>query len=106
MLRLELMAGCGRLDEALELASGHPEGDTGYAAETVAGLLAGAGRTQEAVDVLGRHGSGRGGGLAGYLLDLGRVQDAVAVLHPARAQAGRADFGGTGRWAAVLSVAF
>ncbi|MEU0554444.1 hypothetical protein [Dactylosporangium sp. NPDC006015] len=80
-MRLELMAGCGRLDEALELAAAHPEGGTGYAAETVAGLLAGAGRTQEAVDVLERPGSGRGSrALAGYLLDLGRVKDAMAVL--------------------------
>ncbi|WP_433378434.1 tetratricopeptide repeat protein [Dactylosporangium sp. CA-152071] len=57
-IRLELMAGCGRLDEALELARAHPEGGTDYAAETVAGLLAGAGRTGEAVDVLERRDPG------------------------------------------------
>ncbi|MEV4140261.1 hypothetical protein AB0J72_49890 [Dactylosporangium sp. NPDC049742] len=80
-IRLELMAGCGRLDEALELARAHPEGDTRYAAGTVAGLLAGAGRTEEAVDVLERDDSGWGShALAGYLLDLGRVKDAVVVL--------------------------
>ncbi|MFF5225701.1 hypothetical protein [Dactylosporangium sp. NPDC000521] len=80
-IRLELMAGCGRLDEALELARAHPAGDTDQAAGHIAHLLADAGRLEEAVDLLERRDPGwHRRALAGYLLDLGRVKDAETVL--------------------------
>ncbi|MFI5912396.1 tetratricopeptide repeat protein [Dactylosporangium sp. NPDC051541] len=79
-MRLPLMVGCGRREEAIELVRGHPERDTSYGAGALAELLAGAGRTDEAVAVLQRQESGVASTLAGYLIDLGRVEDAIAVL--------------------------
>ncbi|WP_432033681.1 hypothetical protein [Streptomyces antibioticus] len=79
-VRLRLMADCGRLDEAIELARAHPEGDTWYAAWPLSDLLAEAGRTKEAVAVLEPHAPANSGPLAGHLIDLGRVKDAVALL--------------------------
>ncbi|MFD8694297.1 tetratricopeptide repeat protein [Kitasatospora purpeofusca] len=78
--RLALMAGLGLVDEALELARAHPEGSTWYAAWSVSEILAEAGRTAEAVAVLERDAAAAGARLAGYLIDLGRVQDAVQIL--------------------------
>ncbi|GGW65348.1 hypothetical protein [Streptomyces xantholiticus] len=46
----------------------------------IAELLAGDGRTEEAVAVLEQHASANSHDLAGYLIDLGRVEDALAVL--------------------------
>jgi tetratricopeptide (TPR) repeat protein len=79
-IRLPLMAACGRVDEALEQARAHPEGNTSYAAQHIAELLAGAGRTEEAVSVLELHAPSNSHVLAGYLIDLGRVEDALAAL--------------------------
>ncbi|KOX12088.1 hypothetical protein ADK67_47630 [Saccharothrix sp. NRRL B-16348] len=79
-MRLRLMADCGLLDEALEQARLHPEGDTWYAAWTISDLLAETGRTEEAVAVLAAHAPANSGLLAGHLIDLGRIKDAVAVL--------------------------
>ncbi|GAB3835249.1 tetratricopeptide repeat protein [Dactylosporangium cerinum] len=79
-LRPPLLAALGRLDEAVELARSHPEGDSWYGLLTPAALLANAGRTEEAVEMLAHHEPGHGYHLATYLLDLGRVADAVAVL--------------------------
>lgn len=80
-LRLPLMAACGRIDEAVERARTHPEGGTSYAAPHIAELLAGAGRTEEAVAVLRPHSPANSHELAGYLMELGRLEAAVAVLH-------------------------
>ncbi|MFC9285838.1 hypothetical protein [Streptomyces sp. NPDC057052] len=79
-IRLPLMAACGRVDEAVELTRAHPEGTTSYAAEHVARLLADAGRTEDAVIVLEQHAPAHAGTLAGCLLDLGRIKDALALL--------------------------
>ncbi|MFI7501169.1 tetratricopeptide repeat protein [Streptomyces sp. NPDC049687] len=79
-LRLRLMADDGLLDEAIEQARAHPEGDTWYAAWTISDLLAETGRTEEAVAVLERHAPANSGLLAGHLIDLGRIEDAVVLL--------------------------
>ncbi|MFJ3639203.1 hypothetical protein ACIPRD_05545 [Streptomyces sp. NPDC090108] len=79
-VRLRLLAGLGRLDEAVERARAHPEGDTWYAAWTVSDLLAAAGRTEEAVALLEPHAHAHRTLLAGRLIDAGRVEDAVALL--------------------------
>lgn len=79
-IRLPLMAACDRVDEAVEQAKAHPEGNTWYAASHVARLLAGAGRLEEAVAALEPHSPANSHDLAGYLIDLGRVEQAVAVL--------------------------
>ncbi|MFH9044796.1 tetratricopeptide repeat protein [Streptomyces sp. NPDC017966] len=79
-MRLRLMADCGLLDEAIEQARAHPEGDTWYAAWTLSDLLTETGRTEEAVAVLEPHASTHRDLLAGHLIDLGRVEDAVALL--------------------------
>ncbi|MFI1379938.1 tetratricopeptide repeat protein [Embleya sp. NPDC020886] len=79
-IRLPLIAACGGVDEAVEHARAHPEGDTWYAAEDIARLLAGAGRTEEAVTVLQGHDRGNSHDLACHLVDLGRVEEALAVL--------------------------
>ncbi|MEU1286637.1 hypothetical protein [Kitasatospora sp. NPDC005856] len=79
-IRLPLIAACDGVDEAVAQARAHPDGDTRYAAERIAGLLADAGRTEEAVAVLEQNAPGDRHDLAGYLIDLGRVDDAVAVL--------------------------
>ncbi|MET8974946.1 hypothetical protein ABZX85_04945 [Streptomyces sp. NPDC004539] len=79
-MRLPLMASPGRLDEAIELARAHPEGDTWYAAWSVSDLLAEAGRTEEAVAVLRPHLPYNDSLLAGHLIDLGRVEEAVGIL--------------------------
>lgn len=79
-IRLPLMAACGRVDEGVERARAHPEGDTSYAAPHIAELLAGAGRVGEAVAVLERHAGADSAALAGHLIDLGRVAEAVEVL--------------------------
>ncbi|GAA4902881.1 hypothetical protein LX16_1172 [Stackebrandtia albiflava] len=77
--RLPLMAASGMLDEAVTLARPHSESDP-YAAQLVADLLAAAGRVADAVAVLEPHGISAGHALAGYLVDLGRVDDAVALF--------------------------
>ncbi|MFJ9882268.1 tetratricopeptide repeat protein [[Kitasatospora] papulosa] len=79
-IRLPLMAACDRVDEAVEQTSYHPEGGTSYAVSHVARLLAGAGRLEEAVAALEPHSSANSHDLAGYLIDLGRVERAVVVL--------------------------
>ncbi|MET9615421.1 tetratricopeptide repeat protein [Kitasatospora indigofera] len=83
-MRLPLMADCGLLDEAIEQARVHPEGDTWYAAWAISDLLAEAGRTEEAVAVLEAHAPANSGLLASRLIDLGRVKDAVALLQQRR----------------------
>ncbi|WP_197043570.1 tetratricopeptide repeat protein [Saccharothrix sp. NRRL B-16314] len=79
-LRLRLLAGCGSLDDAIAQARTHPERDTWYAARTISDLLAEAGRTEEAVTALEAHPPANSTVLAGHLVDLGRIKDAVAVL--------------------------
>ncbi|MFI1522861.1 tetratricopeptide repeat protein [Kitasatospora cineracea] len=79
-LRLPLMADCGLLDEAIEQARAHREGDTGYAAWSLSDLLAEAGRTEEAVAVLEQYPGFNSPVLAQRLIDLGRINDAVRVL--------------------------
>ncbi|MDX2936987.1 tetratricopeptide repeat protein [Streptomyces ipomoeae] len=85
-MRLRLMADCGLLDEAIEQARAHPEGDTSYAAWTISDLLAETGRTEEAVAVLEPYASTNRGPLAGHLITLGRVKDAVALLQQSRSK--------------------
>ncbi|MFF2079044.1 tetratricopeptide repeat protein [Kitasatospora sp. NPDC058162] len=79
-VRLPLMAACDRVDEAVEQARAHPEGDTWYAASHVARMLADAGRTEEAVAVLRPCAPANRHDLARYLIDLGRVAEAVTLL--------------------------
>ncbi|WP_190160293.1 tetratricopeptide repeat protein [Streptomyces litmocidini] len=79
-MRLPLIAACGGVDEGVEQARAHPEGNTWYAAKHIARLLAGAGRTEEAVAVLQQHDRRNSHDLAHHLVDLGRVEEAMAVL--------------------------
>ncbi|MEU1618677.1 hypothetical protein ABZ479_15430 [Streptomyces sp. NPDC005722] len=79
-MRLPLIAARDGVDEAVAQARSHPEGATSYAAPHIAELLAGAGRTEEAVAVLEPHASTNRHDLAGYLIDLGRIEDALTVL--------------------------
>ncbi|MFG3383528.1 tetratricopeptide repeat protein [Streptomyces sp. NPDC047999] len=79
-IRLPLIAARDGVDEAIARARSHPEGATSYAAPHIAELLAGAGRIEEAVVVLEQHASANSNDLAGHLIDLGRVNDAVALL--------------------------
>lgn len=83
-MRLPLMAACGRVDEAVEQAQAHPEASTPYAALPIAELLADSGRTEEAVELLQLHAPANSHALAGHLIDLGRVEEAVAFLHQDR----------------------
>lgn len=85
-MRLRLMADRGLRDEAMEQARAHPEGDTWYAAWTVSDLLAETGRTEEAVAVLEPHAPAHHDLLAGHLIDLGRVKDAVTLLQQRRSE--------------------
>ncbi|MFF2751349.1 tetratricopeptide repeat protein [Kitasatospora sp. NPDC058048] len=79
-MRLPLITTSAGVDEAVEAARAHPEGDAWYAAEQIAGLLAGAGRTEEAVAVLEQHPTFNSSLRAELLIDLGRIEDAVRVL--------------------------
>ncbi|WP_433203908.1 tetratricopeptide repeat protein [Dactylosporangium sp. CS-047395] len=79
-MRLPLLAELDRHEEAIELARAHPEGDTWYGVLTLAGLLAGAGRTEEAVELLTHDEHTHTYDLSTYLLDLGRVTDAITVM--------------------------
>ncbi|WP_189277848.1 tetratricopeptide repeat protein [Streptomyces atratus] len=94
-MRLRLMADCGLLDEAIEQARAHPEGDTWYAAWTISDLLAETGRTEEAVAVLEPHAPANSGSLAGHLIGLGRVKDAVALLQQRKSEPGTPVWTGT-----------
>lgn len=85
-MRLPLMAGCGLLDEALEQARVHPEGNTWYAAWIISDLLAETGRIEEAVAVLEAHAPANSRSLAGHLIELGRIKDAVAVLQQRKSE--------------------
>ncbi|MCX4918787.1 lipopolysaccharide assembly protein LapB [Streptomyces sp. NBC_00687] len=86
-IRLPLIAAHHGVDDAIAQARSHPEGTTWYAASHIAELLAGTGRIEEAVAVLEQHASQNSHDLAGYLIDLGRVQDALAILRPPIPQA-------------------
>ncbi|CAL9619358.1 hypothetical protein SUDANB38_05843 [Streptomyces sp. enrichment culture] len=79
-MRLPLMADCGLLDEAIELARSHPEGDTWYAAWALSDVLAKAGRTEEADALLAQHPAVDSSLRAERLIELGRVRDAVRLL--------------------------
>ncbi|MFF5088958.1 tetratricopeptide repeat protein [Streptomyces niveus] len=79
-MRLPLIAACSGVDEAVERARAHPEGNSWYAAECIARLLAAAGRAEEAVTVIQQHEGRNSYDLAGYLIDLGRVEEALAIL--------------------------
>ncbi|WP_346043340.1 hypothetical protein [Actinomadura chokoriensis] len=85
-MRLPLMADCGLLDEAIEQARAHPEGNTWYAAWALSDVLAAAGRTEEAAAVLEQHPSFNSSLRAERLIDLGRIDDAVRVLQQPRAK--------------------
>ncbi|MEV7238554.1 CDC27 family protein [Streptomyces sp. NPDC051020] len=80
-MRLPLIAASAGVDMAVERARAHPEGGTSYAAQHVARLLADVGRIEEAVAVLEQHAPASRHDLAEYLIDLGRIEDAVTVLH-------------------------
>ncbi|MEW1640402.1 hypothetical protein AB0469_40960 [Streptomyces sp. NPDC093801] len=80
VLRLRLMAARGLLDEGIGLTRAHPEGDTWSAAWTLSDLLAESGRIQEAVAVLEAHGAAHPTLLAGHLIVLGRVEEALQLL--------------------------
>ena len=86
-IRLTSMAAAQRRDEAIELARAHPEGDTWYAAAAIADMLAEGGHTEEAVAVLEQH-SADSSTLAWHLIDLGRVQDAVAAVRKRKPRRG------------------
>ncbi|WP_327002994.1 tetratricopeptide repeat protein [Dactylosporangium sp. NBC_01737] len=82
--RAPLLVACGRTDEAIAEVRAHPEGDTVYGAELLAGLLADAGRLDEAVEALWPHRaddshSGRCA-LAELLIRQGRVDLAIDVV--------------------------
>ncbi|MFD5235971.1 tetratricopeptide repeat protein [Streptomyces tendae] len=79
-IRLPLIAACDGVDAAVAQACSHPEGSTSYAAPHIAELLVGAGRPEEAVAVLEQHAPKNSNELAGHLIDLGRVNDAVTLL--------------------------
>ncbi|MFI6587645.1 hypothetical protein [Embleya sp. NPDC050493] len=79
-MRLPLMADCGLLDEAIEQARTHPEGDTWYAAWALSDMLDKAGRTEEADAVLEQHPKLNSSLRAERLINLGRIEDAVRVL--------------------------
>ncbi|MDX3078532.1 hypothetical protein [Streptomyces sp. MI02-7b] len=79
-IRLPLIAARDGVDEATAQARSHPEGATFYAAPHIAELLTGVGRTEEAVAVLEEQACANRHDLAGYLIDLGRVEDAVTLL--------------------------
>lgn len=80
-LRVSLMAACGRLDEAVDLArTDPPEGETWFVASSLAAVLAAAGRTEEALAVLDRDAPDLHWDRAALLIDLGRAGDAVALL--------------------------
>lgn len=80
--RLRLLAACGRLDEAIGLARALSEDEGRYLATWIlADLLAESGRTEEAVAVLESHGAHHHRtDLAGHLVTLGRVAEAVDLL--------------------------
>lgn len=80
--RLRLMAASSRLDEAIALARAQSEEEGRYvAAWTIADLLAESGRTEEAVAALMSHGAEHHRtDLAGHLVTLGRVAEAVALF--------------------------
>jgi hypothetical protein len=78
------MTACGQLDEAIEQAQAHPEGDTWYAAWNISDLLAEAGRTEESIAVLEQHLPSNSSLLARRLIDVGRIKDAVPVLQEPR----------------------
>ncbi|MFE3205816.1 tetratricopeptide repeat protein [Embleya sp. NPDC059237] len=82
--RITLLAACGLHEEAIAQARAHPEGDSSYAAWTIAEVLADAGRPEEAVTELERHPTANSEVLARYLIDLGRIEEAVAHLRRPR----------------------
>ncbi|MFK0017386.1 hypothetical protein [Streptomyces sp. NPDC091027] len=81
-MRLPLIAACSGVDEAIRQGRAHPEGSAWYAAEDIARLLASVGRTEEAIAVLQQHDRSDSHDLAGYLIDLDRIEEALTVLLP------------------------
>ncbi|MFJ8010009.1 tetratricopeptide repeat protein [Streptomyces fagopyri] len=79
-VRLLLLAACGLLDEGIEEARAHPEGDTWYAARCVSKRLAEGGRLVEAMAVLEAHPNSDQPLRAEHLIELGRIKDAVRIL--------------------------
>jgi tetratricopeptide (TPR) repeat protein len=68
-IRLRLMADSGLLDDAIEQARAHSEGDTWYAAAAISELLAQSGQTEEAVAVLEPHATADSSVMAWHLID-------------------------------------
>ncbi|MGW7052907.1 tetratricopeptide repeat protein [Streptomyces sp. NPDC054887] len=83
-MRLPLIAACSGVDEAVERARAHPEGTTWYAAKCIARLFADTGRTEEAIAILQEHDRSNIHDLAGYLIDLGRIDETLAALQQPR----------------------
>ncbi|MFI8387909.1 hypothetical protein [Streptomyces sp. NPDC085540] len=79
---LPLIAACKGVDEGIRQARAHPEGSTWYVAEEIAHLLASVGRAEEAVAVFQQHDRSNSHDLAGYLIDLNRVEEALTILLP------------------------
>ncbi|MFJ6770507.1 hypothetical protein ACIQOV_05940 [Kitasatospora sp. NPDC091257] len=71
-IRLPLMAACDRVDEAVEQARVHSEGDISYSVSSVARMLAGAGRTEEALALLERQSPADRQARTDCLIELGR----------------------------------
>lgn len=87
-LQVEMMAAAGQREEAIAKARAHPDAAAGHVAACIARLLADAGRIEEAVGVLEQSATADRGLRARYLIELGQVKQAIAVLQhrePSRA---------------------
>ncbi len=78
-IRLWLMGRLGLHEEAIDLARRHPEGDSWYGVWSRSGLLAEVGRTEEALALLEQDPNSLRSLRAEYLVDLGRIEEAVRV---------------------------
>ncbi|WP_351234973.1 hypothetical protein [Streptomyces sp. NPDC002133] len=72
------------MEQAIEETRARPDADTWYGAQDLAELLSEAGRPEVAVAVLDPTLPANFRVLAAHLMELGRVKEAVAVLHRPR----------------------